>query len=1513
MVTANTASTGVAYDLISEGEIELVNGLSSVYLNRTPIVNSNNETKVQALTYSSVDLQSSTGFSVPKSYGQSGTNLPILVLEGAAESTVSSITSTGSQSTVNTSGSFFTSAMINGNSTARAAFAPKIRIQGAGVGGAEYVGSVVIVTDSDTAVLKPAVTGNAVGKRISFDFYSESNTFASTNLLNSALTIVNLGSAIPNYTAINARGNARVAMDSISDNLAGSDSDEKNFDFVLVNFRGGTLDQAPVTGIPSFTNASLGVSKSVEIKQYTSYFSNSRLNNFWGKYKLERPSGATGGPEVSINASEIAPGSINEVDELLVTIGASSGLYAANSEGSPRSWGAVFQIFFKHKNGSEAFKSELIYGPTDAEISAASILVAADSGTFRRGGRDPTGTIRAASKSAVDFDFRWSIEQYKPFTDFQIVIRKVTPDNLEYNNDQMIAGTSIKSIQAFINDKIAYPLSAYAAIGFDSQEFAGEFPERAYHCYGIRSQIPTNYVTREEAEDGIAKYTRNTSTGLVTSDYQLWDGELRTGYCNNPVWNLRELLVNKRWGLGHWMESDTINDYSLYSLARYADELVPDGNGGLEPRFTCGVYLTQATEAYKVIKDFSTIMLALPYWIDGKLVLEGDRPGEPVYAFTKGNIEGGLFSYEGTGNKTRPNQIVVRYNNKENFYEQDIELVDDVEDMIQKNRIFSEEVTAFGATTRSQAIRYGKWKLLTSKLQKEIVSFKTGEGAAYIKPGSIVTIQDADKNAIRYSGRINSATTTQVTVDSPVTLYSGEDYTLHSFIVGPATYLMQDSAIINSVTYSQGDQLPATIDSVLIDTEEKASQIIDDAGDPVDVQFTADAHMESKPISNSLPYTGSVLNLTGAYTSAPESEVIWAITVKRSGAIVAGSAKAYKVLSIGEESPGLYNITAAEHYNAKFDLVDEEFITSPVRSAPRYVDIPAITNFNGILSSSRQTNDENSSTYTPSISLSWTGPTVWVGNIPTLYQDFDSYELSYSTPEGETKRVTLPKTASSYNIPNVIEGLYEFTLRARSGVGPTSSPARTSVTVFFTARKANNLAFVLPTGGTFDRPIKLSGNSIETSSTYRFTGESGRNIYVSDFKPLAVEKGSYWYDKNNSQLKQWTGSGWLYDGNTYSLTSSSYVVNEGTSFTITLTTDADNGTVIPYTITGISSADIGGGSLTGNFTVSGGTASRTFTLTADATTEGPEIFRIALDSGIDYASVSITDSSTPGSLSGTAAITLGNFGLASAGTVVNPGPAGITGDAVITLGDFGVAGAGTVSGVGPAFETGVLHAWDPDAGSDGSGIITDAVGSASMYVRNGASAEASWTGAFTGNQALCVDNGDASDFFGISTPTLTFWLNEDASSPSYGTLGGMCAVGYLPGGGASNGDVWLARSGGSSDAQLAVQMGYAGRATSPDRTQLTGVWNLWTIRLGPSQWSLLKNGAISSASLTFSSQTFAGNANPLILGNSTGITDHTGTFGTGGLIGRIGDVRMWDHTLTDTELNDLYTAGRKSY
>ena len=119
---------------------------------------------------------------------------------------------------------------------------------------------------------------------------------------------------------------------------------------------------------------------------------------------------------------------------------------------------------------------------------------------------------------------------------------------------------------------------------------------------------------------------------------------------------------------------------------------------------------------------------------------------------------------------------------------------------------------------------------------------------------------------------------------------------------------------------------------------------------------------------------------------------------------------------------------------------------------------------------------------------------------------------------------------------------------------------------------------------------------------------------------------------------------------TYSFQANVASVSEGQSVKFTLvTTDIANGTLIPYEIigTGITSADIGGAPLTGNFTVNNsGTASIDLTITtaADLTTEGNETLTIRLTTAPNNPSVSITIVDSSVAPTATFELTNGLFG-----------------------------------------------------------------------------------------------------------------------------------------------------------------------------------------------------------------------------------------------------------------------------
>jgi hypothetical protein len=97
---------------------------------------------------------------------------------------------------------------------------------------------------------------------------------------------------------------------------------------------------------------------------------------------------------------------------------------------------------------------------------------------------------------------------------------------------------------------------------------------------------------------------------------------------------------------------------------------------------------------------------------------------------------------------------------------------------------------------------------------------------------------------------------------------------------------------------------------------------------------------------------------------------------------------------------------------------------------------------------------------------------------------------------------------------------------------------------------------------------------------------------------------------------------------TYSLLPSATSINEGNSIIFTLnTTNIVDRTNVAYTITGINSADLSSGALTGNFIINSNKATLTFALANDTTTEGRETMRMSLNNDKGNVDVVINDTS----------------------------------------------------------------------------------------------------------------------------------------------------------------------------------------------------------------------------------------------------------------------------------------------
>lgn len=388
-----------------------------------------------------------------------------------------------------------------------------------------------------------------------------------------------------------------------------------------------------------------------------------------------------------------------------------------------------------------------------------------------------------------------------PQVPFAVKVERVTEDS---NSQRLQNNTVWSSYTEIIDTEFTYPNTALIGVKFDSEYFSN-IPARTYDLLGLRVKVPSNYDTRTR------KYTG------------MWDGTFKTDWTDNPAWILYDVVTSKRYGLGNRLGEFGADRWALYQVSQYCDQLVPDGFGGQEPRFTCNAWLTEQRSAYDVINDICSIFRAIPVWNGQQLTVVMDRPSDPVWTYTNANVEKGEFNYTFSAKKARHNAIQIEYADKDNGYEKAIEYVSD-DESIRRNGLNVKKITAFGCTSRGQAHRTGLWLLQTEKLETKTVSFVVGtEGLMHV-PGDIIKVADTYYAGTNVGGRVLSVSGKKVTLDREISV-NGNSY--FSYINAQAKH--QDIKIVSvngaEVTL---DQEPAGLEAYgvwSLSTQQVTSQL----------------------------------------------------------------------------------------------------------------------------------------------------------------------------------------------------------------------------------------------------------------------------------------------------------------------------------------------------------------------------------------------------------------------------------------------------------------------------------------------------------------------------------------------------------------------------------------------------------------------------------------------------------------------------------------------------------------
>lgn len=345
-----------------------------------------------------------------------------------------------------------------------------------------------------------------------------------------------------------------------------------------------------------------------------------------------------------------------------------------------------------------------------------------------------------ADKTSANYERSHRIDLPKADTGWTVRVRRITPNSTsEYISDKMY----VDALTEVIDLKLSYPNTALLGLQYDAETFSN-VAKVAVDLKGIKLQVPSNY-------NPVAR----TYTGM-------WDGTFKRAYTNNPAWIYYDICTSKRYALGDRLTSAMLDKWSLYRLAQYCDQMVDDGKGGKEPRFTCNVYLQSTEDAYVILSKLAGVFRAISYWDGNSIVCDADIPQDTYFTYTRANVIDGMFEYSGTRARDRHTVAKVAWDNPANHYKTEYVYVRD-EAAIAKLGVRIAEIDAWGCTSEGQAQRAGLWALKSEQLETRTVSFKVGLDGYIPQPGRVIEIADE-----LFAGRANGGRVSKVSADRKI-------------------------------------------------------------------------------------------------------------------------------------------------------------------------------------------------------------------------------------------------------------------------------------------------------------------------------------------------------------------------------------------------------------------------------------------------------------------------------------------------------------------------------------------------------------------------------------------------------------------------------------------------------------------------------------------------------------------------------------------------------------------------
>ncbi|MFT9637292.1 phage tail protein [Alcaligenes phenolicus] len=466
-------------------------------------------------------------------------------------------------------------------------------------------------------------------------------------------------------------------------------------------------------------------------------------------------------------------------------------------------------------------------------------------------------------KTTQQYSRSHRIDLPRATTGWSVRVRRLTANA---SNSTISDTTYVDSITEVTDAKLRRPMSACIGLRVNAKQFQS-IPSRAFDLYLRVVRVPSNYDAWTHTYSGS------------------WDGTFKMSWTDNPAWVFYDLATNACDGLGRLLPASWLDKWALYQIAQYCDEQVPDGKGGMEPRFSCNVYLQDKAEAWRVLQDLASVFRGIAYYAQGTVLAVADMPRDSVYTYSNANVVDGIFNYAGSSLATRYTVALVSWNDETDMGRAKVEVLEDP-DGIARYGVRQLELTAFGCTSQGQAQRMGRSALFTSRMETETVTFGVGLSGTLAQPGQIIEIADAHLAGRRIGGLVRSAGKSEVVLDATVKVAAGDRLTV-----------------------------------VLPDGVSQSRPIVISSQEATETQ---------------------TVQVDPPFSLEPEPEAAWAISAADL------STQKYRVISVAEDGDLKYTIHAVQYVDGKHAAIDYEtrvetppvsVVPPPVQSIPGNVSI----------------------------------------------------------------------------------------------------------------------------------------------------------------------------------------------------------------------------------------------------------------------------------------------------------------------------------------------------------------------------------------------------------------------------------------------------------------------------------------------------------------------------------------------------------------------------------------------